>query len=262
MELYVEEYGEKDKATVLMLHGGGVSGWMWKKQIQSLEKSFHCLVPDLPGQGMSKGWESFSIVESAKLLAELIKEKAQGGKAHLVGHSLGAQVLVQLLGDFPDVVQSALIQSALVRPIRGMNLFLKPTIKLSFPLTRQKWFAKLQAKSLSIPEEYFVHYFKDSSSISLAILEDILRENGEFKIPEEVKKCLVPTLVLVGEKERSMMLKSAKDLVTQIPKAEGYIVKGVGHGFNFENPQLFNEVLRAWLGVQGFTEKELIKIDK
>ncbi len=262
VELYVEEYGEKGNGTVLFLHGGGVSGWMWKRQIQPLEKSFHCLVPDLPGQGKSKGWGSFSIKESAKLVATLIKAKAQGGKAHLVGHSLGAQILVQMLEDFPDVVQSALIQSALVRPIPGINLFLKPTIKLTFPLTRQKWFAKVQAKSLGIPKEYFPFYFEDSCTINSLIMEDILRENGEFKIPEKIGDCSVPVLVLVGEKERGIMIKSAQDLVAYISQAEGYIVKGEGHGFSFENPELFNEILRSWLAGQMIPRKDLDKIDK
>lgn len=259
MDLHVEEYGEKGLPTVLFLHGGGVSGWMWEKQVEFLGE-FHCLVPDLPGQGKSNRWGSFSIKESVQLVAQLIQKKAQGGKAHIVGHSLGAQILVQLLGDYPHVVESAFIQSALVRPIRGLNLFLQPTIKLTFPLTRKKWFAKLQAKSMHVPEEYFSHYFKDSVTITSEILGDILRENGEFEIPQEIGTSSVPVLILVGEKERGMMLKSAKDLVEALPNAQGYLVKGVGHSFNFENPQLFNEVLKSWLFNKKLAQNELVKI--
>lgn len=82
MELHVAEYGEKGSPTVLLLHGGGVSGWMWEKQVEFLTE-FHCLVPDLPGQGKSNPWGSFSIKESAQLVAQLIQKKAQGVKPML-----------------------------------------------------------------------------------------------------------------------------------------------------------------------------------
>ena len=32
---------------------GGVSGWMWDKQIKHFT-NFHCLVPDLPAQGKTE----------------------------------------------------------------------------------------------------------------------------------------------------------------------------------------------------------------
>jgi pimeloyl-ACP methyl ester carboxylesterase len=32
--LHYEEYGDKNSTLMLFLHGGGVSGWMWDKQIQ------------------------------------------------------------------------------------------------------------------------------------------------------------------------------------------------------------------------------------
>ena len=249
--MYIEEFGTKESKCIVFIHGGGLSGWMWDRQVEDL-KDFYCLVPDLPGQGKSKGLKPFSIKDSAHQISELIKNKVDGGRAHVVGHSLGAQIVVQLLASSPEVVDRAIVNSALVRPIQGMVNLIKPTVKLTIPLTSFHWFARLQARALSVPKEYLDKYFDDSKTITAGTLEQILVENASFSLPEGLERCNVPTLVLVGQKERSIMLNSAKDLVSAIPASKGYLVQGVGHGFSFEDPKLYNEIIRAW-----FTDKQI-----
>ena len=46
MPLYFEERGDKAATTIVFVHGGGTSGWMWGKQLEYF-KDYHCLVPDL-----------------------------------------------------------------------------------------------------------------------------------------------------------------------------------------------------------------------
>ncbi|MEH6890050.1 alpha/beta hydrolase [Bacillus sp. JJ864] len=52
MSLQYKEYGNDNAPLMLLLHGGGVSGWMWDKQVQYFSR-YHCIVPDLPGHGVS-----------------------------------------------------------------------------------------------------------------------------------------------------------------------------------------------------------------
>lgn len=251
MELYVQEFGLNQTRSIVFIHGGGLSGWMWDRQVKDLS-DFHCLVPDLPEQGRSLGVTPFSIKASAEQIAELIQTRAHGGKAHVVGHSIGAQIVVQLLSSFPEVVDHAIVNSALVRRIPGMNSLIKPTVKMTIPLTKTKWFAKLQAKALSVPDYYFDRYYNDSKSIAAESLEHILTENSNFRLPKGLECCRVPTLILVGQKERGIMYNSAKDLISAIPNSKGYLVKGVGHSFSFDAPDLYSKILRAWL-----TDKQL-----
>ena len=67
---------------------------MWQEQIAELRGAYHCLAPDLPEHGGSMAVTPFSIAGCAQQIADLIQERAQGGKAHVVGLSLGAQVAV------------------------------------------------------------------------------------------------------------------------------------------------------------------------
>lgn len=251
MEMYVQEFGLKQSGSIVFIHGGGLSGWMWERQIENF-RDFHCLVPDLPGQGKSKDINPFSIKDSALKIAALIKNRADSGKAHVVGHSIGAQIVVQLLSSSPEVLESAVVSSALVRRIPGISGLIKPIVKISIPLTRVEWFARLQARAFGIPEKYFTDYFADTKSITAGTLEQILVENTNYGLSKELRLCSVPTLILAGQKEIKIMRNSAKDLATALPNSKGYLVQGVGHSFIFKDPQLFNKILRAWL-----TNKEL-----
>ncbi len=54
------ECGDTSGPLIVFIHGGGVSGWMWKKQLEYFT-NYHCLVPDLPGHGNSVNSTTFNI---------------------------------------------------------------------------------------------------------------------------------------------------------------------------------------------------------
>ena len=116
MALHYQEYGDKSASLMLFLHGGGVSDWMWDKQIQYFTH-YHCMVPILPEHGLNNDGINFSIKGSAEELIKLIEEKARGKKVILIGFSLGSQVMIQILSMKPDLIDFAIINSASVRPI-------------------------------------------------------------------------------------------------------------------------------------------------
>lgn len=45
--------GSADPPPVLLIHGGGVAGWMWESLRERLEPDYAVLVPDLPGHDRS-----------------------------------------------------------------------------------------------------------------------------------------------------------------------------------------------------------------
>ncbi len=50
LDLHYQEYGDENASLMVFLHGGGVSSWMWDKQIQCFNH-YHCITIDLPEQG-------------------------------------------------------------------------------------------------------------------------------------------------------------------------------------------------------------------
>ncbi|MEH7178083.1 alpha/beta fold hydrolase [Neobacillus vireti] len=246
MALQYQEYGDKSAPLMLFLHGGGVSDWMWDKQIEYFIH-YHCIVPILPEHGLNNDKIHFSIKGSADEVIKLIKEKANGKKVILIGFSLGAQVIIQLLSMKPDLIDFAIINSASVRPISYAKKLIKPTIRLTFPLIKKRWFSKLQAKTLYISGKYFEKYYEESCQLKPDTLVRVLGENMSFKIPNDFKQANGKILVTVGDKEKSIMKNSAKDLVESNAKCKGVIIPKIGHGVSLAMPDFFNHMVEAWV---------------
>jgi len=75
MWLHYKEYGDGNSTLMVFIHGGGVSGWMWDKQIEYFCPNFHCLVPDMPEHGRSKNGVQFTINDAADQINELEKQR-------------------------------------------------------------------------------------------------------------------------------------------------------------------------------------------
>jgi len=73
MTIYIKESGIDNAATILFIHGGGGGGWVWRPQVEKLT-GYHCVIPDLPEQGLSLNEKPFSIKKSAHLMAEIIRK--------------------------------------------------------------------------------------------------------------------------------------------------------------------------------------------
>lgn len=246
MALYYREYGNKSAPLMIFLHGGGVSDWMWDQQIQYFTH-YHCLVPILPEHGLNHEGTLFSIKSSAEEILTLIEEKARGKEVILIGFSLGSQVIIQLLSMKPDLIDYAMINSASIRPISFAKNIIKPTIRLTFPLIKKRWFSKLQARTLYVNEDYFEKYYEESCQMNPDTLVRVLEENMSFNIPKYFSKANGKILVTVGEKEKAMMKNSAKDLVEANSNCIGVLIPKIGHGVPLAMPDFFNQMVELWI---------------
>lgn len=246
MNLHYEEYGNKDASLIVFLHGGGVSGWMWDQQIKHLT-NYHCVNIDLPGQGHNKHINLFSIEQSADTINELISKLADGKTVKVIGFSLGAQVLIQMLSNDSHLIDYAIINSALVRPSKFGAKLIDPLIRLTFPLIKNRTFSKLQAKTLYINEKYFENYYNETYQMKRETLVSILKENMLFKIPSGFSKSKAKILVTVGEKEKGVMKKSLQKILNFNKDCTGIIIPKTGHGAPLSKPVLFNQIIDEWI---------------
>ncbi|MFM9329387.1 alpha/beta fold hydrolase [Paenibacillus mesotrionivorans] len=246
MALHFLECGNKDAFLLMQfIHGGGVSGWMWDQQIRYFGH-YHCIVPDLHGRGRSKDGE-FSIRGSAEALLRLLDEKATGKKVVVTGFSLGSQILIQMLSLKPDAIHFAIINSALARPFPSAKYWIRPAIQLSYPLIKYRWFSKLQARSLYINGENFEAYYEESRQVQVNTLVRVLNENMSFELPGDFRMATGKILVTVGEKEKAIMKKSARDIVEANRACTGVLLPQIGHGAPLAKPGLFNEMVDNWI---------------
>lgn len=264
--LYTYTTGNQTGPTIVFLHGGGGGGWMWRPQIEALKDTYHILAPDLPEHGKSAGIKPFSISGSVECLQELIRTQAHGGKAHVVGLSEGAQILVALLASSPDLVDHAVVSSALMRKMAGMNWFgpkfWTATYKSIEPLNKYDWWVRLNARSYGIPDEFLPDMKETYKSLTANAFADILVENQKFRLPTGLEKVHSPTLVVGGMKEYRVMRDSIKDVAAAILGAKGYLVRhtkrmpmALEHNWNLSAPELFTNTVRAWIENQPLPEE-------
>jgi len=249
MNLYIKETGKNNEETLLFLHGDGIAGWMWDKQVKSFS-DYHCIVVDLPGHGKSSEAKSFTIKNTTEMIIDLIQDQAHSKKTHLVGISIGAQVVVQILGTAPEVVDHALISGTLVRtapPTKNFLKLLNHLIEIYTPVKNNPLFIKSYMRSYNIPKNLYNKFKESTCIIKQDSLDRIIRENMLFKMPEGLGNVYTPVLVMTGEKDYRIINESAKNLINVLPNSKRAYALKVGHIWNMENPELFNNVLRAWI---------------
>lgn len=258
MTLNIHETGPATAPTIIFLHGGGGAGWMWQSQLEQLQ-DFHCLVPDLPEQGQSAAEKPFSISGSGNLIADLIRTRAHSGKAFVVGLSEGAQITVQLLSQSPELVERAIVSSALVRPIPGAWMITPGMIALSYrwsvtPFKSNEWWMRLNMKyAAGVPEGYYQQFRQSFQDLTEDGFTNMMLENQRFRIPPGLERVHTPTLIVCGKKEYNAMHQSARDLANTIPGGQAYEViharkmsLAEEHNWNMTAPDLFTQMVRAW----------------
>jgi pimeloyl-ACP methyl ester carboxylesterase len=262
MALYVAEHGPSDAETIVFLHGGGGAGWMWTPQVEALSGEFHLLIPDLPEQGRSTDAGPFTMPAAAAQVADLIRTRAHGGRAHVVGLSEGAQVVVQLLADAPNVVRSAIASSALVLPIKGAGWASSPAV-LGFtyatsiaPLRNSAWWIRTNMRSAAgVPESYFADFRESFRTLSKSGFVDLMVANQTFRLPAGLDRVTAPVLAVCGHGEYEVMRRSTADIAAAIPGAQARevfhtrkLTLAQEHNWNMTEPELFTEMVRAFVG--------------
>jgi pimeloyl-ACP methyl ester carboxylesterase len=257
---FFEESGTNNKQTIVLLHGGGVSGWMWRPVAAILAKEYHVLIPDLPEQGRSREVAPFTHTLAADCVAVLIREHAHGGKATVIGLSEGAQVVVAMLSRCPQVIDHAVVSSAILRPMPGAWMYTRAMFKWAYrwfmaPLRNNDWWIRLNMHgAVGIGDEHFAEFKQSFQELSEDGFVNLMYEAMHFTLPAGLEQANLPVLVVTGNLEYKQMKDSARDLLVVLPRARGVSLSlGSGstlareHNWALTTPELFAAAVKAWI---------------
>ena len=222
-------YGEKGNSRVLILHGGGLGPWSVETLAASLSEVYQVFVPYLPGHGGSDG-HFISIEETAKDLIGIIDRHMEGNVFLIMGLSLGADIALEILSRRPEIARYAIIESANVVPSRIPPSFLKYSIRLSYPLTRRKWFARAKFRDLRLPDEMFDRYFESTLDMDERDAERSILAARRYRLGEGVRRTQAKVHIVVGEKENRDILNSANLINMAIPFSTLTMIPNLYHG--------------------------------
>lgn len=247
--LYVDEAGAPGQPALVFLHGGGLSGRQWRPQLEQLSDGYFCLAPDLPEQGRSASIGPFLLDDAADQVAALIAARVPSGRATLVGNSLGGAVALALAVRAPERVERLIVTGTST----GLGSTLAWVMRVSagmmgwFP---EDWLLDRTLSEFRIPEPH-----------RAALREDLrlgLRPDFNRHVADALATVPLPAaaraLVLVGARETALARQQARRMAERIAGARGATVRGVGHVWNLEAPELFCATVRAFCGDGGLPE--------
>jgi pimeloyl-ACP methyl ester carboxylesterase len=108
--------------TVVFIQGVGVAGSGWTPQVEGLCGSYRCLTFDNRGMGASQPAGAPVTVEQMAQDTLWLMDQAGWPSAHLVGHSLGGPVAMEMALTAPDRVRSLALLCTVARGAAATRL--------------------------------------------------------------------------------------------------------------------------------------------
>ncbi len=222
----------------MLVHSALGDSRLWRGQAAALAERFEVVAPDLPGWGGTPmPGTPFSFVES--VAAHL--------PAALVGNSFGGNVALRTALAHPDEVTKLVLVGA------GVGAW-DWTDELRGYFAAEE--AAIERGDLDEATEVNLAFWVDPAFHAevrpqqrRALELQTAHEEPEVVWPEErpLSELDVPTLVVVGERDKADFHAIAKHLAEQIPDARLEVVPGAGHLVGVEQPEALNELLLEFL---------------
>jgi pimeloyl-ACP methyl ester carboxylesterase len=215
---------------LILLHGlGGSSRW-WMRTIPTLARHYRVYAPDFVGFGQSSSHKRFDLHQAADSLVRWMQHMGLH-QAHIVGHSMGGFVAIDLAARFPDYVDKLVLVGAAARSNQVGTATRQPMLGQFTP----QWLSQL---GLLLPD-----LRRCSAQTMLAAVHVMLRTN----LQERLTRIGAQTMVIWGEHDPMVPLALGYDLTRQLSSAELLIIKATGHIPMWEQPRIFNSELAAFL---------------
>lgn len=253
---------QNNQPLAVCLHASASSSQQWSKLVADFDGRMRVITPDLIGYGskdrFQKGRSLRMQDEVDNILAQI---EAAAGKAngplHLVGHSYGGAVALQIALTYPEHVASLtvyepaqfllLMQGGLEAPeaqeILAVHRFVQGRLKSCL----QRWSAT----------RHFIEYWSGrgvwkriphrNKRRFVRLLPKIAAEfNAIFSAPVSTADCAklhMPIRVICGTRTRASASKVAEVLAESAPNAEQVFVEGAAHMAPATQPKDINPLI-------------------
>jgi pimeloyl-ACP methyl ester carboxylesterase len=215
---------------VVLIHGLSGSGRWWMYNVPVLAQQYQVYNVDLVGFGRSRG-QRLVLREAAGWFTEWLNIVGIT-EAHLVGHSMGGYIAMEVAVMWPAVVRRLVLVDALVLPI-GPGL-LRPALGLA---------RAVRYMHLSFLPVLVGDLLRAGPRTILRATQEVLSAD----LSERLGAVQAKTMVIWGEKDTLLDPELGRELARRLARACFVCVKGAGHNPMWDQPQCFNELLLAFL---------------
>jgi len=242
---------EKDDA-ILLVHGHPFNHTMWKYQYATLQ-DYRLILPDLIGYGESDCHFDKIYIETQALDLSILLDQLNIKQVHLIGLSMGGQIIVEFQRLFPARVKSLIICASIPNSETSEShqnrLLLAETInKIGMTEYTENHIHKyINLDLIEIGSPVYSHLFqmmsetKKEGAVASHKGRAERRDNSNYL--NEIK---IPTLIIAGEKDFFFTVDDVKSVAEKIKQSECKIIMNSGHLPNMEKPVEFNSIINEF----------------
>ncbi len=259
MNLHFDHYESAGSGSpLLLIHGWGMHGGMWKNVADRLAQHFNVYAVDLPGHGYSSRERELNREFTLDSIVDQLSEQFDEPLT-VCGWSLGGQVALRWALRHPQQVERLVMVASTPCFVRidGWRYALSVEILEEFAASLQHHYALTLKRFLSLQLRG-----SEQEREVLAILRDGLFSRGEPELSalqsgleilrdSDLRSALPevgqPTLVLAGERDTLIPLQASQYLATQIPAGRLATIEGAAHAPFLSHPDEFVRLLRNFM---------------
>ena len=237
---------DKNKATIVLLHGSGLSHIVWSLTEQYLSnKNYNVLAIDLPGHGNSEG-ECLKSIEEISDWLEKVFDKLEIIELTIIGHSQGCLEALEYNFRYPKKVKNLIfVGGSYIMPVNQNLIDLAKAGDNHAVNLMMKWSYEGSKRFIGgNPVEKIIRSPRDIREI-LAI--DLIACNKYKNGSEAVKAINCPTFLIFGELDKMVNLEKGKIFAELISNSKTHVIKNCGHMIMFENAFEMREKISEFL---------------
>lgn len=261
-ELFSLSLNPSAKNTIAFLHGIFCSHLEFALVAPYLS-DYHLLLIDLPAHSRSQAHGPFTPQNSAEELATLVRNRAHGGRVHVVGLSAGGFVGMKFAIQYPELVSSLWISGA--TPFRGWSSWLAAHPRIlylviaSFVKWMPNWIYNFMCRRVGMQAHDDLRA-EIQSNFSMDLLRTGYGSIAEIQLHrtmQKLGKTGIRTLTIAGELQDDVavvkqMGRGLRDEGSTESKAA--IAKNAVHAWDLQFPKRFAESIRSWIEEQNQPE--------
>jgi pimeloyl-ACP methyl ester carboxylesterase len=249
IELYYEYYQHpKSKETVVLIHGFLSSLFSYRHLVPLLKERFSIVSVDLPPFGKSGHSTKFQYTFKNMALTVVNLLSTLGiPDYHLVGHSMGGQIVLNILHYFPTHAKKAILlcSSGYSKPAK-QSLILASYLPFFYLMIKvylarsgiEKNLRNVVYDQRLINDEMRQGYMNPFLQNDIFKgLTGLLRHREGDLAPEVLNQIQTPCLLIWGEHDKVVPLHIGRRLAEDLPNSTLTVLKDTGHLVPEERPQ-------------------------